>query len=241
MILCPSHPLPRLLMVRRENLPCASLASIPSINLPSTLSTILTWFLHITPQDIKMDAPAKDSQSSGKSPKAGRPPTPDVAKIALETLEPPSPSEAWGSPSPATTQASSPKDTPNSSSIGAPLSFEPAESPKTTPPSPWSYILSFAGGVPLGGDSIRPQPKDIPQCSPRIAETLAKEPKFIKVIFHIGRFIMVVVDTEADCANIEALRTDLDSVSTQIHVSAFFLIFHYRPYLILTSSPLDRN
>jgi hypothetical protein len=69
---------------------------------------------------------------------------------------------------------------------------------------------------------------------------LAKDPDFIKVMFYIGRFITIVVDTEAERANIEALRNDLDSASTRIDVSN---LSHHSPYHISlksNSSPLPK-
>jgi hypothetical protein len=70
---------------------------------------------------------------------------------------------------------------------------------------------------------------------------LANDPEFINVGFHIGNFITTVVDTEANCANIESLYTDLDSTSTRINVSIFYLVFYYLPYSTLTPLLLCRN
>jgi hypothetical protein len=59
-------------------------------DLPSFLSCILTRFLCRTLQDIELEAPAKDSQLGGESPKADKPLTLDAAKTAPKTSEPPS-------------------------------------------------------------------------------------------------------------------------------------------------------
>jgi hypothetical protein len=40
---------------------------------------------------------------------------------------------------------------------------------------------------------------------------MAKDPDFIKVGFHIGRYITVVVNIEAERADIKVLKSDLDS------------------------------
>jgi hypothetical protein len=56
---------------------------------------------------------------------------------------------------------------------------------------------------------------------------LAKGPDFIKTGFHIGRFITTVVNTKAERADIEALKSNLYSTSTRINVSSF--IFHFIP------------
>jgi hypothetical protein len=66
-------------------------------------------------------------------------------------------------------------------------------------------------------------------------ETLANDPEFIQARFHIGRFITAAVDTEADCLNTVALRTELDSDLTRINMSSPCIIVHYRLCSILTS------
>ena len=91
---------------------------------------------------------------------------------------------------------------------------------KSSPsPSPQSFGLGTAGGVPFGGDSARPRVEKTPQSSPRVANSLAKDPDFIKVGCHIGKYIMVAVNTEAEQADILTLCSDLDSASHRINVS----------------------
>jgi hypothetical protein len=60
-----------------------------------------------------------------------------------------------------------------------------------------------------------------PQQYSWVVESLADNPKFIKVRFRIGRFITVVVDTKADQANIKVLYLNLESASTYLKVSIF--------------------
>jgi hypothetical protein len=60
-----------------------------------------------------------------------------------------------------------------------------------------------------------------PQQYSWVVESLADNPKFIKVRFRISRFITVVVDTKADQANIKALYLNLESASTYLKVSIF--------------------
>jgi hypothetical protein len=88
------------------------------------------------------------------------------------------------------------KANPNPSATGAPPSPRPAESPKTTPLSPQSHGLSSTNGVSLSGNSAQPQAEGSPQRIPQVAETLAKDPDFIKVGFLIGGFITTMVNTE---------------------------------------------
>jgi hypothetical protein len=71
-------------------------------------------------------------------------------------------------------------------------------------------------------------PQKIPhQRAPRVADTLTTNPDFIKVGFHIGRFITASVDTEKEHAITEALKFNLEFVSEQIKVcisSSFHVI-----------------
>jgi hypothetical protein len=151
--------------------------------------------------------------------KASKPPSRSGAKNSPNPVKAPSPQKA-----------SSAKATPNPSIVGASLSPKPTESPKGPPPSPRSPGLRSAGGVPLSGDSAQPQLEGSFQRIPRVNETLAKDPDFIKAGFHIGRFITTAVNTEADHADIQALRNDLNSASTRINVSNFYLYFCFTTF-----------
>jgi hypothetical protein len=125
--------------------------------------------------------------------------------------------------------------TPSPNPFETPPSPKLAESPITAPPSPRSHGLGFAGEAPLGGGSAQPQLESLPRRTPLIAKILLKDPDFIKAGFHIGKFIIVAVDTEVDRTNIETLRTDLDSASTRINMSTPCIIVHYCLCTILTS------
>jgi hypothetical protein len=59
--------------------------------------------------------------------------------------------------------------------------------------------------------------------------------QIIQTRFHIGWFITTMVDTEVDRLNPDALRTEMESTSTQIYVSSPCIIVHYRLCSILTS------
>jgi hypothetical protein len=59
-----------------------------------------------------------------------------------------------------------------------------------------------------------PHSEEQPWKYSRVAESLADNPEFIKVGFHIGRFIIAAVDTKADRANTKMLYSDLESAST---------------------------
>jgi hypothetical protein len=66
-----------------------------------------------------------------------------------------------------------------------------------------------------------PRSEKQPRQYSRVVESLFDNLEFIQVRFHIGRFITVAVDTEADQANIKALYSDLQSASTHLNVSPF--------------------
>jgi hypothetical protein len=88
--------------------------------------------------------------------------------------------------------------TPGPSAIETSQGPRLTESPRTTPPSPQSQGLGSTGKVPLSGDIAQPSPEDS---------------HFIKVGFHIGRFITAAVNTEEECAVTEALKNNLYSAS----------------------------
>jgi hypothetical protein len=75
------------------------------------------------------------------------------------------------------------------------------------------------GGVPAGVTRIGPGRVDA-QSSPCLTDSLAKDPDFIKVGFHIGRFVTAAVNTEAKHADIQTLQSDLDSAFLCINVSS---------------------
>jgi hypothetical protein len=66
----------------------------------------------------------------------------------------------------------------------------------------------------------------------RVTESLAKEPDFIKARCHIGKYITTAVNIEAEEADIQALRNDLDSTSIRINLS-FLLLFKITVYLLV--------
>jgi hypothetical protein len=59
-----------------------------------------------------------------------------------------------------------------------------------------------------------------PRWYSRVAESLWDNPEFVYARFHIGRFVIAAVDTEADQENIKAHYASLETTSAQIDVSA---------------------
>jgi hypothetical protein len=125
--------------------------------------------------------------------------------------------------------------TPSPSATKVSQGPRPAEFPRTTLSSPMSQGLGSTGEVPLSGDATHASPEDSPQRIPHIADTLSKDPGFIKDKFHIGRFITVMVNTEEKRVITEALKNNLDYASQRINIRISFTNLHYRPFPILTS------
>jgi hypothetical protein len=96
------------------------------------------------------------------------------------------------------------------------------------------HELNIASGAPGPSDSASPNVESLPQVFSRVADSLEKDPNFIKTGFHIGQFLTAAVNTEAEQSDIEALWAGLDSTSLQINVSTPFLFISYRSLLILT-------
>jgi hypothetical protein len=78
--------------------------------------------------------------------------------------------------------------------------------------------MGEARGVPTRGDLAQPQVKKTPQSSLQVTDSLAKDPDFIKVECHIGKYITAMVNTEAEQVDIQALHSDLDYVLLHINV-----------------------
>jgi hypothetical protein len=101
---------------------------------------------------------------------------------------------------------------------------EPAEFPKVTSSSPQPQGPGSSGEAPIGGDSTE-MLEEIPlKWALWVADTLAKDPDFIKAGFHVGGFITTAVDTEKEQAVTKALKCNLEFALEQIKVCASFLI-----------------
>jgi hypothetical protein len=67
------------------------------------------------------------------------------------------------------------------------------------------HRLCAAGEAPTIGDLAKPHVEYSPQSIPWVADSLAKDPDFIMVGFHIGRFVTAVVNTKAERGDIQGL------------------------------------
>jgi hypothetical protein len=82
---------------------------------------------------------------------------------------------------------------------------------------------------PSQDDFTQPCAETPPQTFSWVSDSLAIHPDLIKARFHFGRFVTVVVNAEAEHAEIQALQSGMDSVSLWIDISLyFFAILHYR-------------
>jgi hypothetical protein len=133
-----------------------------------------------------------------------------------------------GTPDPTSMKKPSPTKTmPSPSALDA-TQAQNQPSPirkKAAPPSPQSHGLGATGEHPTKGDSTGAQDAHSPQSIRHVAESLTNDPNFIKVGFHIIRFVTTIVNTEAEKADIQALRSDLDSASLWINVNSSLLFF----------------
>jgi hypothetical protein len=85
----------------------------------------------------------------------GKPPSPQNEKTLPESLKPPSPKSAQGSPSTGGAPSSLTRATLGHNPAGTSLDLEPDEFPEASPPSPRSYGLGVACGYqPSEGLSV---------------------------------------------------------------------------------------
>jgi hypothetical protein len=188
------------------------------------LELVLTNVLHRTPQDIKADTTTKDLCQSNENPKTDKSLSPNSAEDVPEVQEPhdlngvkDSPKKAKAPNSPAA--AETPRTEKPPSPSGAESSPSPAESAKKlASPSPQPHGFGAAGGAPGKGESTQHNVETPLQTSLRVADSLPKDPDFIKARFHIGRFVTVAVNTKAHHAEIQALQSDMDSAALHINV-----------------------
>jgi hypothetical protein len=95
-----------------------------------------------------------------------------------------------------------------------------------SPQNSQSYGLRALGGrQPDKGSSVRGSGKQLQQYS-RVAESLWDSPKFIQAVYHIGRYVIAYVNTEAKQEWIKALYSSMKTTAELIDVS-----IHILPYL----------
>jgi hypothetical protein len=154
-----------------------------------------------------------------RAPKADKASSPDAKKTMPEFSKPLSPGGAQSTPG--ADGASSPDATQSPN----PTSRRPNESPQADPTNPQPFGLGSIGG-PSQGEPSAPRASISARRYSQVKESLAKDPEFVKVWFHISRFITAVVDTVKDRANTNTLYNDLNSPSTQLNISTACLTLH---------------
>jgi hypothetical protein len=157
--------------------------------------------------------------------------SPDAMKAVPKAPKPPSAGGANDSPS----QAKAPDSSGAKKSSKATSGSTPSKSrkKKMAPPSLWLHGLGTAGGTPSPSDSTLPSAESLPRVFSRVTDSLTKDLNFIKVEFHIRRFVTAAVNTEAGQSDIQVLQASLDSTSIQINVSIPLLFSPYHSFLIL--------
>jgi hypothetical protein len=146
----------------------------------------------------------KDLGRGNGSPKADKPSSLGAAKNALESVEPSSPKNTKDLPAGA--EPLSPKATEETPKVKKPPSPTATEetpgtnrektSKESLPsPSPQMQGLGAAADSPAEDGLAVLRVKKVPQSSARVADSLAKDPDFIKVRSHIGKFITAAVNT----------------------------------------------
>jgi hypothetical protein len=161
-----------------------------------------------------------------------------VMKTMPKTPEPPSVGGANDSPSQAKAPGSSGMRKSTKATSG-PTSSNSCKK-KIAPLSPQMHELDTASGSPGPCGLATPSVESIPRVFSWVDESLAKDLDFIKVRFHIGRFVTATINTATEQSDIQALRAGLDSTSLQINVSAPLLFLSYRSLLNLTPFPIQK-
>jgi hypothetical protein len=109
---------------------------------------------------------------------------------------------------------------PDHDPAGASSMLGPTESPRASPPSPYSHGLEATGGSQRGEGSSVPQLEEVPWQRSWVAESLWDNLDFIQVGFHVSWFVTAAIDTKVVWENIMALYSTLKTTSDQIDVSA---------------------
>jgi hypothetical protein len=161
------------------------------------------------PQDIPSASPTRDIQPKGESPKMDKPPSPSTRK-PLQRHQTPAGSEGTRNP---TGPMSNPTSPPTSDSqCDATHQYprpDPARHQDASPVSPKSFGLGAHGGQQSGeGPSVLRSWKQPRQYS-RVAESLWDNLDFIEAGFHIGRYVSVAMNTQAEQEQIKALYSSM--------------------------------
>jgi hypothetical protein len=115
------------------------------------------------PQDINLNPSVKSSPTNSEFLKVDKPPSPLPERTAPDSLKPSSQKGEQGPPGAGGASSSPTYTTLGQDPAGASSVLEPTESPRASPPSPWSHGLEAAGGSQHGEGSFRPHPEEAPQ------------------------------------------------------------------------------
>jgi hypothetical protein len=173
------------------------------------------------PQDIPSASPTKNNAPGSESPKVENPPSPSTKKSSLAMSKPPGLEDIKASTS-ASRNLTSPSIT-NSRRDAAHQSLgpSPTERQEASPQDPKSFRLGACGGLQVGGSSSKPRLEKQPRQYSRVVESLSDNPDFISAGYHIGRYVTVSMNTEAEREQIKALYFSMMTTSKLIDVSIY--------------------
>jgi hypothetical protein len=171
------------------------------------------------PHNIPSASPTMDIQPENESLTVGKPPSPSTGKPPPKTPNPPG-SEGTRVP---TGVMSNPTSRPTGDSKQDAFYQSPrpdtARHQDASPISPMSFGLRAHGGQQSGEGPSMPRPEKQPHQYSCVVESLWDNLDFIQVGFHIGRYVLAVVNTQAEQEQIKALYSSMQNTSKLIDVS----------------------
>jgi hypothetical protein len=172
-----------------------------------------------------------DTQPKGESSMVDKPSSLSARITQPKTLNPPD-SEDIYAPAGATKNLTSPTTDDLSHDVAyQSLRPDPAMPQDASPLNPKSFGLGAHGGSQSGEASFVPRPEEQPRQYSRVAESLSDNPNFSQAGFHISRYVLASVNTEAEQEQIKPLYSSMQTTSGLIDVG-----FHV-PCCLLTLRP----
>jgi hypothetical protein len=174
------------------------------------------------PQDIPSASHAKNIPAGGKSRKVDKPPSPSFKK---STSKPPCLGNAKGfigaeGAPPSPTIAESRRDTAHD--LHWP---DPTERSGASLLYSQLYGLGTPSGHQPGEGSSVPGSREQPRQYSCVTESLCDNPKFSQAAYHIGRYVIAPVNTEAQRERIKALYSSMKTISELINISMHILSY----------------
>jgi hypothetical protein len=165
-----------------------------------------------------------------------KPPSPSARKTFLETPNPTG-SEDINVRTGAVSNPTSPSTADlKHDAAHQSLRLDPTKRQEASPLSPKSFGLGSHGGPQPGEGSSVPRHEKQPRQYSRVAEPLWDNANFIRVGFHIGRYVSASVNTQAEQEQIKALYSSMKTTSELIdessYASLYLLTSRFNPFLM---------